>query len=121
MSKSFDNIFGYTKLQSIWRFHLPVGGKQLFTHFHPDAGIISRNNSVSDWDSDLSGNLLDHPGQKMLLGRTMFSPRGEPSQLSVVAIICHKHLWSDQENLSILDDDPAVVLDILVHNGPKIQ
>jgi len=57
----------------------------------------------------------------MLLGCTVFSPWGEPSQLPVVAIVCHKHLWSDQENLAILNNDPAVVLDILVHNRPRIH
>jgi hypothetical protein len=36
----------------------------------------------------------------------------------VVAVIRHPHLWADQHDLATVDDDAAVVVIILVRQGP---
>lgn len=50
----------------------------------------------------------------------MFAPWSEPAQLPVISVVGHEHLWADQQDLSIQNDDSAVVLDILVHHWPML-
>lgn len=48
----------------------------------------------------------------------MLHPRSEPSEFAVVAVVRHPHLWANEQNLAVVDDDPAVVDHILVCDGP---
>jgi hypothetical protein len=46
-------------------------------------------------------------------------PRREPAVLSVVAVIRKRHFGTNQENLSIVEDNSAVVWHCLVHDGSE--
>lgn len=56
----------------------------------------------------------------MILGDSMLAPRREPTQFSIVAVIGHPHLWPNQQDLAIEDDDATVVEDILMYYWPDI-
>ena len=54
----------------------------------------------------------------MVLRGPVLHPRREPPELAVVAVVRHPHLWANEQNLTVVDDDPAVVDHILVCDGP---
>ena len=54
----------------------------------------------------------------MVLRGPVLHPRREPPELAVVAVVRHPHLWANEQNLTVVDDDPAVVDHILVSDGP---
>ena len=51
----------------------------------------------------------------------MFLPWGEVAHLAVVPVVGEPHFGSDEEDLVIVNDDAAVVYDVLVDNGPSIK
>jgi hypothetical protein len=66
----------------------------------------------------LVSDRLNQPRKKMVFPLAMFFPRGEMTELAVVAVIGQPHLGSNEDNLAIMNNDTAVVPDILVDNGP---
>ena len=48
----------------------------------------------------------------------MLLPSGEVSHLAIVPVIRKPHLRADEENLVVVNDDTAVVDDVLVRYGP---
>ena len=48
----------------------------------------------------------------------MLLPGGEVSHLPIVPVIRKPHLRADEENLVVVNDDTAVVDDVLVRYGP---
>jgi hypothetical protein len=66
----------------------------------------------------LVGDSLYHPWKEMVFPLAMLFPRREMTELAVVAIIGQPHLGSNEENLAIMDNDTAIVPDILVDDRP---
>lgn len=48
----------------------------------------------------------------------MFHPWRKISEFTIVPVISHPHFRPDQENLSIVDDHPTIIDNVLVHDGP---
>ena len=48
-----------------------------------------------------------------------FRPWDEPSHFPVVSVHGHEELGTNQKNLTVVEDDAAVVQDILVHHRPS--
>lgn len=69
----------------------------------------------------LSRDDLNDPGQKVVIPLTMFQPGCEIPHLAVVAIVSKPHLGADEEDLLVVNDDPAVVYHVLVHDWPEIR
>lgn len=46
-------------------------------------------------------------------------PGCEITQLTIISIISHPHLRADEQNFFVMNDDPAVINNILVHNWPS--
>ena len=57
----------------------------------------------------------------MVFHLPMFLPWGEVAHLAVVPVVGEPHFGSDEEDLVIVNDDAAVVYDVLVDNGPSIK
>ena len=49
----------------------------------------------------------------------MLGPRRKVAHFTIVAVVCEPHLWPDEQNLAVVDDEAAVVDDILVYHGPE--
>ena len=49
----------------------------------------------------------------------MLCPWRKIPQLAIVAVISQPHLRANEQNLPIVDDDPAIVYHILVYHGPN--
>lgn len=56
----------------------------------------------------------------MVFGLSVLRPWREVSQFAVVAVVSHPHLRADKQDLSVVDDNAAVVDDILVRHGPRL-
>ena len=69
-------------------------------------------------DIHLASNGVYHSRKVVVLPLAMFLPRCEVAHLTIVAIVCKPHLWSNQEDFTVVDDDATVVIDVLVDNGP---
>jgi len=48
----------------------------------------------------------------------MLHPRGKVSKFTIVSVVREPHLWPNEQNLLVVDDDAAVVNDVLVDDGP---
>lgn len=48
----------------------------------------------------------------------MFLPRREVSQLAIIPVVRHPHLRPDEEDLFVVDDNPAVIDYVLVYYRP---
>ncbi len=57
----------------------------------------------------------------MVFDLSVLRPGGEPAELAVVPVICHPHLGSNEEDFSIVYNYAAVVDDVLVSDGPKVE
>jgi len=71
----------------------------------------------SERTTHLTRHVGDHLGEPELLGLLVLHPGREPPQLAVVAVVGEPHLGADEEDLAVVDDDAAVVDDILVDDG----
>ena len=67
----------------------------------------------------LVSDRLNQPRKKMVFPLAMLFPRGEMTELAVVAIIGQPHLGSNEDDLAIMNNDTAIVPDILVDNRPR--
>ena len=45
-------------------------------------------------------------------------PGSEVPELAIVPIICQPHLWTDEKDFLVINNDSAVVVDILVVYRP---
>ena len=61
---------------------------------------------------------MDNSRKIMVFGLTMLLPRGEIAHLSVVTIICKPHLWADEDDLTVMNNDSTIVVYVLVNNWP---
>lgn len=86
-----------------------VGGKELLAEFDANDGIPRRNDGITKGDRLLLGHFSDHPGQEEVVGLPSSRPGRKVSQLAVVAIVGHVHLWPDEENLAVEEQDSTVV------------
>jgi len=107
------------RMLSYLKHIIPVGSKEFLTHLHANARVVGSNHCIADRNCGLSGDCLNHTGKVVLLCRTQFDPRDEPSQLTVVSIVCHIQLGADEQDFLVQNDDPAVVPHILVHDWPR--
>ena len=57
----------------------------------------------------------------MIFDLFVFLPASEPTHFAVIAIISKPHLRTNQEYSVIVDDDTAVVQDILMYNWPSYR
>ena len=73
---------------------------------------------IREGRTDLSGDVGNNTREPVLLRAAVLDPGREPAQLAVVAVVGHPHLWSDEENATVVDEDAAVVDYILVRDGP---
>lgn len=48
----------------------------------------------------------------------MLCPRREVSQFSVIPIVSEPHLGADKQYLSVVNDNTAIIYDVLVDHGP---
>jgi hypothetical protein len=51
----------------------------------------------------------------------MLVPRSEIPKFAIVSIVSQPHLWTDEEDLSVVNDDSTVVDHILVHDWPGMK
>lgn len=54
----------------------------------------------------------------MVFDLAMLHPRRKPPQLAVITIVRHPHLRADEEDLSVVNNNTAVVDDVLVNHRP---
>jgi hypothetical protein len=54
----------------------------------------------------------------MVFPLSMPCPGSEVPELTVIPVICHPHLRTDEEDFLVVYDDSAVVVDILVDYRP---
>ena len=54
----------------------------------------------------------------MVFDLSVLHPRREPTKLAIVAIVCHPHLRTNEEDLRVVDNDSAVIYDVFVHDRP---
>ena len=116
------------------RCKVPVWSKELLAQLDTDTGVDRADNSVSKWYFSLQSSQLmpevvraiylvsdrlDQPWKKMIFPLAMFFPRGEMTELAVVTVIGQPHLGSNEENLAIMNNDTAIVPDVLVDNRPR--
>ncbi len=66
----------------------------------------------------LVSDSLYQPWKEMVFPLAMLFPRRKVTELAVVTIIGQPHLGSNEENLAIMDNDTAIVPDILVDDRP---
>ncbi len=55
----------------------------------------------------------------MVLPLPMFHPWRKISEFTIVSIVSQPHFRPNQKNLSIVDDHPTVIDNVLVHDGPS--
>lgn len=55
----------------------------------------------------------------MLFPLAMLCPWRKIPHLAIVTVIGKPHLWADEQNPPIMDDDPAIIYNILVYHGPE--
>ena len=70
-----------------------------------------RGKTGGDGHLGLAGDLSDDPGQDELLEGPAPGPGGEPAALPVVAVVTHGQLWTDEEQLPVVEGDPALIGD----------
>lgn len=61
---------------------------------------------------------LDNSWEIMVLPLTMLHPGSEITHFAIVTRVCEPHFGPDQEDLSVVDDHPAIVDDIFVDDRP---
>ena len=66
----------------------------------------------------LFGDCLDNPREIMIFPLSMFCPRSEVTQFTIISIIGQPHFGANKENLLVMDDYSAVIYDVLMHDGP---
>lgn len=67
----------------------------------------------------LTGDGMDNPGEIVVFDLAVLHPRRKPPQLTVVAVVRHPHLRANEEYLAIMDNNTAVVDDVLVYHRPN--
>ena len=55
-------------------------------------------------------DFLDHAGQIVVLSLSLFLPGREPSCLTVVVVIAHRHLGTNQQNLPENKEEISLIL-----------
>lgn len=108
------------KKHVIWSFfaNIPVWSKELFTELDANARVVRRYDRIAEGYNALACYLFDHSRQEMFFCLLRSHPRGEETQFSVVTIICHPHLRSDEQYAAIKSDDSTVVYHVLVYDWP---
>ncbi len=54
----------------------------------------------------------------MVFPLSMLRPRREKTQLTIITVVGKPHLRADEQNFLVVDNNSAIVDDVLVHNGP---
>jgi hypothetical protein len=80
-----------------------------------------KEHTVLQLNTYLTCNCLDHSWKIVVLNLTMFRPRREVAHLAVIPVIRQPHLWPNEEDLTVVDDNSTVVYDILVNDRPGRQ
>ena len=86
-------------------------------------GLIYERNEQRierQWErrANLSGYGLDDPRKIMVFPLSVPCPGSEVPELAIVPIICQPHLWTDEKDFLVINNDSAVVVDILVVYRP---
>ncbi len=66
----------------------------------------------------LTSDRLDNSRQIMVLSLTMLLPRCEVTHFPIITVIGEPHLWTDQDDFAVVNNDTTIVVDVLVNNGP---
>lgn len=69
-------------------------------------------------NTNLTSNALDRSWKIVIFSLTMFCPSREVAHLTVISVVRQPHLWPNKENLTIMDDDSAVIDDVLMNDRP---
>jgi len=48
----------------------------------------------------------------------MLHPGGKVSEFTIISVVREPHLWPNEEDLLVVNDDAAVVNNVLVDDGP---
>ncbi len=54
----------------------------------------------------------------MVLSLTMLLPWCEVTHFPIITVIGEPHLWTDQDDFAVVNNDTTIVVDVLVNNGP---
>ena len=54
----------------------------------------------------------------MVLSLAMFCPWREVAHLAVIPVVRQPHFWTNEEDLTVMDDNSTVIDDILVNDRP---
>jgi hypothetical protein len=65
----------------------------------------------------LACNAADYILKWVVVNFLVPRPRSEPPSLEVVSLFAHGHLWTDEKDLLVQDNDSAVVADSIVTHG----
>ena len=54
----------------------------------------------------------------MVFPLSMLRPRREKTQFTIITVVGQPHLGTDEQNFLVVDNNSAIVNDVLVDNGP---
>ena len=78
----------------------PLRWPQLFTDLWSNTCVNCRDHSISKWYRSLPSHFLDYARQKVVLNYTVFFPRSKPACFTIISIITHETLRSDEKDFS---------------------
>jgi aspartokinase-like uncharacterized kinase len=81
-------------------------------------GQTLKEHTVLPVNTDLTRDALDHSWKIVVFSLAMFCPGREVAHLTVIPVIGQPHLWPNEEDLTVMDDNSTVVDDVLVNDGP---
>ena len=71
------------------------------------------------WVPHLIRDRLDDSGQKVVLPLTMLHPWREVPHFAIITVVRKPHFGTDQQDLFVVNDHPAVVNHVLVYDWPN--
>ena len=90
-----------------------VGCEEFFACFGSDASVFRGQDAVPDVHGILTSDLR-HNGFEVIAFDLPRRPWCEVSHLPIVAILCKKLLWSDVQNLAVVEQDTGIESDVVM-------
>lgn len=89
---------------------------QLFAYFKADTSLASRDNGVTERHRMLTRRRCNYSRQIVLFDLTRLRPGGEPTCLTVIAIVTHHHFGPNEHDFLVVEHDTTIIGDIEVHH-----
>lgn len=101
---------------------LRIRSEELFASLRTDTGIFRAQDGITKGHLILASDVPNNVLQVVLLNVPGTHPRGKIAHLSVVSIVCERHLGTYKEHFTVVDQNAAVITDIVMsYWHPDIQ